>query len=210
MPSKKTLWVEGVDDEHVIKHLCGTKNGPKLDRIKQHCGIDALQELLPVELKACDEGDIVAVIVDADTDIGARWQAIRNRLDLAGYDNLPALPDPQGTILDPPDDKLLPRIGLWIMPNNQIDGILEDFLAFLIPPDSQLYEHVIKSIEGIPDEEQRFSAIREPKARIHTWLAWQEEPGYPYGKAITAKFLEPGVKEADELIDWLNRVFTPE
>jgi hypothetical protein len=51
---------------------------------------------------------------------------------------VPDDPAAEGTIIDPPDDKLLPRVGVWIMPDNQMKGILEDFLRFLVPGGSLL------------------------------------------------------------------------
>jgi len=93
------------------------------------------------------------------------------------------------------------------MPDNQTTGNLEDFLKFLVPADSELYEHVISSVDGIPPSEQRFSAVDRSKVLIHTWLAWQKDPGKPLGTAITAKYFDPTVPQVDTLISWLNRLF---
>jgi hypothetical protein len=80
-------------------------------------------------------------------------------------------------------------------------------------------EHVLKHVSGnrggprfdevanIPKGEVRFSKLDEPKAVIHTWLAWQEEPGRPLGTAITARYLDPHVPEVDVLVAWLNRLY---
>ena len=127
MAAKKILLVEGSDDEHVLKHLCGTRGGPRLDEVKPLEGVDRLLEYIPVRLKAIEDGDIVGVVIDADTDLSARWKSLRNRLILVGYRGAPEHPSPDGTILDPPADALLPRVGVWIMPDNQTKGILEDF-----------------------------------------------------------------------------------
>lgn len=45
------------------------------------------------------------------------------------------------------------------------------------------------------------------KAEIHTWLAWQKEPGKPLGQAITARYLNPNAPDAQQLIAWIRRVF---
>ena len=124
-----------------------------------------------------------------------------------GYQHVPDNPAAEGTILDPPADTLLPRVGIWIMPDNQTKGILEDFLRFLVPEGSQLFRHVESSVMAIPEGERRFSQFDEPKAIIYTWLAWQEKPGKPLGTAITAKFLDPNVGQVDVLIAWLKRLF---
>jgi len=100
-------------------------------------------------------------------------------------------------------------VGIWIMPDNQTNGILENFLRFLVPADSPLFEHVRSSVARIPAGERRFSQLAEPKAIIHTWLAWQEEPGRPLGTAITARYLDHEVAQVDILVSWLNRLFFP-
>jgi hypothetical protein len=45
---------------------------------------------------------------------------------------------------------------------------------------------------------------------MHTWLAWQEVPGRPYGHAIAKKYLRPKVKPVDALIAWWTKLFFPE
>jgi len=209
MAARKILLVEGTDDEHVLKHVCGNRGVGELDQIKSHGGVDELLESFPVRLKASEDGDIVGLVIDADTDLAPRWQSLRDRLIGVGYGAAPEGPAPDGTILDPPPGTLLPRVGVWIMPDNQTKGILEDFLGFLVPPESRLFDHVTSSVGTIPEGERRFGDPAEPKALIHTWLAWQEEPGKPLGTAITARYLDPDVAQVDALVSWLNRLFFP-
>jgi len=207
MASRKVLLVEGTDDEHVLKHICGNRGIPHLDDVKPHGSVDKLLDSVPVRLKASEEGDIVGVVIDADTDLAARWQSLRDRLIRVGYVNVPESPITGGTIIDPPDGVLLPRVGIWIMPDNQTKGILEDFLRFLVPAGSMLMNHVTASVSAIPEGERRFGNMAEPKVLIHTWLAWQKDPGNPFGTAITARFLDPDVAQVDVLVSWLKRLF---
>jgi hypothetical protein len=209
MAGWKILLVEGTDDEHVLKHICGNRGVAHLDEVKPHGSVDTLLESIPVRLKASEDGDIVGVVIDADTNVDARWHSLRDRLIDVGYQDVPADPAPDGTILDPPAGTLLPRVGIWIMPDNRTSGILEDFLRFLVPQEGHLFKHVQSSVATIPEGERRFSAVTEPKAIIHTWLAWQKEPGKPLGTAITARFLDPNVAQVDVLVSWLNRLFFP-
>ncbi len=46
-----------------------------------------------------------------------------------------------------------------------------------------------------------------PVAEIHTWLAWQEEPGSPLGQAITKRYLDADAPRAQQLMDWVRRLF---
>ncbi len=210
MADGKILLVEGTDDEHVLKHICGNRGIPHLDEVEKYGGIEKLLESLGVRLSLLNgEGDVIGIVIDADTDISARWQSIRERITNIGYQNVPDQPDPDGTILDSPAGTYLPRLGVWIMPNNQTSGILEDFLHSLVPQPNILFDHARDSVAAIPEGERRFKQLDEPKAVIHTWLAWQKNPGLPFGKAITASFLDPNVREVDVLAAWLKRLFFP-
>lgn len=211
MANRRVLLVEGVDDEHVMKHICGNHGIPELDEVKQHGGAPNLLESVPVRIKASEEGDVVGVVMDADTDLHARWQSIRGRIVAMGYDDVPEAPTADGTIIAPPEGTLLPRLGFWLMPDNRTDGILEHFLRFLVPQPNVLLDHVEKCVAAIPDGELRFRKPEdEPKAIIHTWLAWQREPGKPYGTAISERFLDPNVAEARVIASWLRKLFHPD
>jgi hypothetical protein len=208
MAPKKILLVEGTDDEHVLKHVCGARGVQTLDEIKPQGGVEQLLENFPIRLKESDV-EALGVVIDADTDLAARWLSLKAPLTTAGYESVPDDPVSTGTILSPPADALLPRVGIWIMPDNRTTGILEDFLRFLVPQGSCLFEHVQSSVATIPAGERRFSQLNQPKAIIHTWLAWQERPGKPLGTAITAQYLDPGVAQVDLLVSWLNKLFFP-
>jgi hypothetical protein len=141
--------------------------------------------------------------VDADVDLQARWQPLRGILHQTGYE-LPQLPIASGMILSPND---LPRVGIWIMPDNQLPGMLEDFAARLVAPSDSLWRRAELTVDAIPAEKRRFPAERIAKAKLHTFLAWQEEPGKPIGLAITAKYLDPNAIQAQQFIDWLRTLF---
>ncbi len=208
MSGRKILLVEGVDDEHVLKHLCGQRGVPTLEEITPLGSVERLLESFPVRLKESDV-EALGVVIDADLDIAARWRSLGDRLKKAGYEGVPDEPDADGTILSPPPKSLLPRVGIWIMPDNQTEGILEDFLRLLVPPSSRLFDHVESSVAAIPAGERLFSFRDQPKAIMHTWLAWQAEPGKPFGTAITAKFLDANVAQVDVLVAWLKNLFFP-
>ncbi len=200
------LLVEGADDKHVLNNICSNRGLPQLDDVKPLGGVSELLVAIPVQLKASNEvGDVVGVVIDADTDFDARWQSIRDRLTKAGYKDMPAAPDQKGTILEPPTSSALPRVGVWIMPDNRTCGTLECFLQFLVPRPNELLDHAAACVESITDP--LFGPNDKLKAIMHTWLAWQAEPGRPYGTAITARFLDPNVPQVDALISWLERLF---
>ena len=200
--------MEGTDDEHVLKHICGNRGIPHLDQVRPHDGDTDLLDDLSVQLRASsDEGDIVGVVIDADKNPSGRWQSIRNKLLESGYQDVPGQADPKGTILDPPNESLLPRVGVWIMPNNLSVGKLEEFLRLLVPQGDALIDYATQVVENLPV--QRFKDNDKPKGIMHTWLAWQTTPGRPYGTAITAGFLNAHAPQADVLVAWLNQLFYP-
>ncbi len=206
MTAKFVLMVEGPDDEHVVKNICGQRQLGTIECILSYGGKDRLIDGISVRLKQ-SEICALGVILDADTDLEARWQAVAYRLSIAGYTNVPAAPAPEGIVIDSPSNSLLPRVGVWLMPDNRTSGILEDFLLFLVPPGDGLLASVDQAIGSIPPDQRRFPELREAKARIHTWLAWQREPGKPFGQAISARYLDPNLPAASIFASWLQRTF---
>ena len=83
------------------------------------------------------------------------------------------------------------------------------FLRCLVPPYSALFNYAQCCLEKIPPtSEVKFGLKDKPKALLHTWLAWQKNPGRPYGTAITEKYLDnPHAQEADLFLDWFKRHF---
>lgn len=171
-------------------------------------GIGQLLESIPTRLKGSDI-NALGVLVDADTDIAARWRTIHDHLMRAGYPSIPGSPSPEGTIVDPPAGTILPKVGVWLMPDNRTHGILEDFVEFLVPAPRPLFECVRRCIERIPTGLRRFPDHAKPKAILHAWLALQEEPGKPMGTAITARYLKADVPQADAFVGWLKTLFFP-
>ena len=212
MDGKKILLVEGDNDMYVVKHICDKLRIPRPcdDEITPCGGVGSMLKRLPDEIEnAKEEWAVVGVIVDADTNLSKIWGEIRKIVMSSGYDDVPNKPVKDGTIIEPPEP--LPRLGFWIMPDNQSTGILEDFLHRLIPdyslvPESgSLYGHVVKSVDSIPD--RRFCDRREPKAIVHTWLAWQENPGLPMGTSITKDCFDLNAPEVDVFVSWLERLY---
>jgi hypothetical protein len=198
--------VEGPDDEHVVKHICGTLQLGEIECIKPYGGKDALIDGIGVRLKESDIG-MLGIILDADTDLPARWQSVASHLRAAGYRNVPTQPEADGTIIESPASSLLPRVGVWLMPDNKLPGNLEDFLNFLVPDGDGLLTHADQAIASIPEGQRRFAHTKVAKARIHTWLAWQDEPGKPFGQAISARYLDLHMPVANVFASWLKRTF---
>lgn len=199
----KTLLVEGIDDQHVIWSLLAYHGLPETFKVEQKGGVEKVIEVLPVQIKG-SKATAVGVVLDADLNLQGRWDAIRHVLNTAGYEGIPAVPDVAGTVLRTPN---LPRFGAWLMPNNDLTGMLEDFVQFLIAPGDDLWPRAIDAVDNIEDGQRRFIPNHESKAKLHTWLAWQADPGTPMGLAITKRFLDADAAVVTPFLDWLRALF---
>ncbi len=170
-------------------------------------GVSQLLGYLPVYLQERPPVlERLGIVVDADDSPQSRWDEIASRLQLAGYQPPSHLPL-EGLVFDHPTHDR-PKIGIWLMPDNQGNGKLEDFVKLLIPSSDRLRVKAEKTLDEIKQAKlQRYSDLDYPKALIHTWLAWQEDPGRPMGQAITQKVLSVDSPTADVFVAWLQRLF---
>lgn len=93
------------------------------------------------------------------------------------------------------------------MPDNRSPGQLEDFVGSLVSEGDRTFVRAQLAVAGIPKEERLFPEARTSKAILHTWLAWQEEPGKPMGTAITKRYLSTQGPVADAFAEWFKRCF---
>ena len=95
------------------------------------------------------------------------------------------------------------------MPDNQAPGAVEEFAVTLMPPDDPLWDYADNCVVGLADHmgTERFGKLPKSKARVHTWLAWQEEPGMPIGAAIRDHVLNPQAPAAQNFVAWVQRLF---
>ena len=96
------------------------------------------------------------------------------------------------------------------MPDNQLPGKLEDFVARLVRSDDGLLPLAAEATKNIPQNIRRFSEADLPKAIIHTWLAWQKDPGVRMGTALGNKYLDPQSPIAQTFVEWVRRLIKPE
>lgn len=200
------LIVEGPDDQRVIWALCQQHNVVNTFSVEtpKSGGVEALlrsirQQLMTPRLRT------LGMVLDADENLGRRWQAVADRLVNEGYTSVPGVPDRNGTIIDEFDK---PKVGIWLMPDNQLPGMLEDFVLNLIPQDDALRPKAERILAEIEEQDlHRYALIHHQKALIHTWLAWQRNPGQPMGQAITAHTLGRNEATAQSFVNWLNALF---
>jgi hypothetical protein len=199
----KKLLVEGNDDQHVILALCQKFNIAHTFDVIDCEGIDKLSNQIPIRFKQ-SEIQTLGFIIDADSDLLNRWHSLRSILILQGL-SVPAILPSTGLIINMPG-KI--KIGVWIMPNNNLNGMLEDFVSFLIPDGDDLIPIVHSVLDDIEHRHLcRYSPIHKSKALIHSWLSLQEEPGSPMGLGITKRYLTTDVDTCARLIGWIDELF---
>ena len=201
------LIFEGDDDKHVVMNLLYNHqhNGERLDELfspKSKDGVDPLIDTLNEELKATDLGAL-GVVLDADANPASQWARVTRVLSAHGCQNIPPTPSAHGTVVVARDGK---KIGIWVMPDNQHTGALEDFVGNLIAQNDALWPKAQADVNSIPATDRRFKNTYLSKAQIHTWLAWQEEPGTRMGQTFKKKYLDPNHPQATAFVDWIKRL----
>ena len=156
---------------------------------------------LPLVPKSRRRGRMaVGILPDAHDDPEARWNALRHRL-ADQHLNLPERPDPNGTVIDGS-----PRIGIWLWPDNQEPGELENFVEAMVPRRDGVWPLAQGYVDGIPEPERKFPPGKTLKAQLHAWLATRQTPGR-MGSSIGTGELEVDGPLAERFADWLRRLF---
>lgn len=171
-------------------------------------GVDSLIASIRSTVDA-PEREVVGILTDANDRPDERWQSITGRLRESNRfrgTSLPASPAPEGTII--PEGSRSPRVGIWLMPDNQVPGELEDFVAAMIPNGDPVWPRARDYIDGIPEADRRFAEGKTERAKVHAWLAAREDPRR-MGAAIGAGDLDTGVPSCQSFTDWLRRLFAP-
>lgn len=225
------LIVEGKDDQHIISNLLTEHKidnwrlqynqkenvGDGTIEIIFEKGAGPLLNNLPAQLQRPNQ-QRVGVVLDVDSDdddfpggIESRWDQIRNAAEKTGeLTSFPDAPRPDGTEFVIRQRERDLHVGVWLMPDNESAGAIEDFVLGLIPEDDTLLPKVKDCLGAVPEGERPFSKTDHTKAVVRTWLAWQEEPGKPMGGAVSAKFLDAESDLATRFVAWIRRLYDVE
>lgn len=236
MSYEHVLLVEGINDLHAVRNLVFRHGIPvhyREDReqgagpeecvfeIKQAGMIEDnegggesnLSRMIRSHLKAEDILTL-GIVADADNEPATCWEGRINDLfefedraftSIEDYDTRDGwIGETQNSIGDPV------RVGLWVMPDNESKGALEDFAARLIPAaedDQYLWDYAVDVVDGL--EVQRFRDADRGKAQMHSWLAWQDPPRELIGRSISRETggLDPHSELAQRFVDWIQRLF---
>lgn len=221
MASGKLLLVEGEADRGFFEQLCkvlaldtqvtGIEVATPKDVGGYRNSKQGVIKQFETQLKQLADGKIsrLGCVVDADyasadgLGFARTLEQLSARLTAAGFTAKPG--DAQAGLLFAHED--FHDVGCWIMPDNQCDGMLEDWLCRCRRPAEQsLIAHAKGALATLP--ETRFNtAIHSSKAELATWLAWQKNPGHGYYQVILDGLLDTSHQAYQALCDWLNHLY---
>lgn len=208
MEKDKILFVEGVNDREVIYRIENAYSLKGICEIKKCDNVDLAKSAFELFINEnASKVQSVGIIIDADTSFIDRWKSVRNLLVATNNYSVPEVLPADGLILDAITSGK-PRVGVWIMPNNKDNGMLEDFLLQQIPQEDDLLPFVDETMGELRSRKlQRFKDVHISKARAHTYLAWQEDPESTLAIALEKNYFAPKSKEVGVFANWMLNLF---
>jgi len=213
----RILLVEGEADRAFFEQICrfvglnaSVTVAPPKDLAGTHNTKEGVFNYLPTLLGQLADGQIsrLAVVVDADSVAnGGGYEPTIRRVEkiVAPYGFVLAAHTIGGMVFQHNDG--LADFGLWVMPNNADEGMLEDWIKLSIHPDERgLFAHAETVVAALP-QPPKFKPIHRSKAEVATWLAWQKQPGHGTYRAIEDGLIDIIGAHYKNLIAWLGHVF---
>ena len=203
-PPDRVLLVEGESDVHVVQHLWRRQDAPMPSiRIEGKGTLGKVLDAIGPEMKVSGR-KAVGILVDANDSLAERWRDLSDRCRAENID-LPPQPTTTGTILEAVDGR--PRIGIWLMPDNESPGELEDFVRTMIPTDDPVWPRSEGYVDRIPVADRRFRPGKLLRAKLYAWLATRENAGR-MGAAIGAGDLRVDGVLGSTFATWLRSLYT--
>lgn len=207
----KKLIVEGDQDKRVIPQLIEA-NGIAWGETRETAIVDIEsygsdqfidETIISTELKASGL-TALGLIIDADGDFNARWASIKN----ACSRSIANIPDqiPESGLIHLTATGV--KFGVWIMPDNKTQGMLETFLTYLIPDESELiWKYAQEATQEAKHKGASFIDSHCDKAYIYTWLAWQDPPGRQLHNAVMERIFNPTHPKAQTFVNWFRQLY---
>lgn len=150
-----------------------------------------------------DEMTGLGIVADMDLASDNRYLELRRILEAERFRGIPDQIGVDGLVVDEAASGCL---GVWLMPDNLGEGMTETFAAQLFADADPGWAHAQAVVSNLPDHARSFDPVRHSdKARIHTWLAWQEDPGGSLGDAVLRGYLDVNGALADRFCAWVDR-----
>ena len=214
--TQRILLVEGDADRAFFELICKALAldtvtvAPPRNLEGSHNTKEGVFKHLPVLLSQLADGRTsqLAVIVDADSAVngGGYAQVIQKVTNIVERFGFALATHPSGGIVYQHNDGLA-DLGLWVMPDNYNEGMLEDWIKGSIHPSEQaLFDHAEATVAALP-QPQKFNQIHRTKAEVATWLAWQKHPGHGNYRAVEDGLIYTKGALYQKLAAWLGHVY---
>lgn len=199
------LIVEGISDKDFIQQLLEYEGlninldirvvtAPDVDKAISHTTKQAVIRALDAVIKQLDDGSYerIGVLIDMDYQHDSptpikqlNVQQLNVKLNQHNFIKTSQLSDDKGIYFNNPD--FSHPIGVWLMPNNQDEGYLEDWIESCITDKRASYfdsaENFINSFNNA-----HFKPHVATKAKVYTWLAIQPKPSQDLSRCLSPKY----------------------
>ncbi len=207
---RSRLFVEGESDYHFVGHLCHKHKMKARWLTEAKTGYSNVIAAAKAAFTERD-GPPVGIVVDADRDFANRWSDIVSEFSrpdpqLRVPVPIPQSPDPRGTVVEQSGG--LPRVGIWVMPDNGSPGDLETFAVQMIPDRDEVWPLAQDYIDGIPDDRAKRFGCRSDRATLYAWIATGKKPPY-LGLAVKNEELNWQTPNCKAFVAWLGKLFGP-
>lgn len=218
--SERLLLVEGDADKRFFDAICKSQGldtevqvAPPKEVGGQHNTKQGVIKHLSVLVKQLEDGSIkrLSVVVDADYEdehglgFTRTVEQVTNVVKKLGFDSAKEVDEAHGGLVFPHSDGLA-DLGLWVMPDNRREGMLEDWIKqCIIQAEQPLFQHAVKVIESLA--QHKFKSIHRSKAEVATWLAWQKLPGRGPYYALEEQLIDSKNALFLGLTNWLAHMF---
>lgn len=217
--SELLLLVEGVNDCHAISQIVWLARKAEPAFGIYECGSDngVLDMVAATLVDTTRAKRVLGLVLDSDIEGVPPDKVVQSRLDQLRYrtDGYYSLPDTfpeQGLIVSPvrtrPDAHRLPKLGVWLMPNNRSWGMFEDLLIQSLP------DRTIQYTTGVVDKAKvdgvaAFKDAHKAKAIVRTYMAWQDPDVQYLGLAVRQRMFPQVSTECRQFLQWLDDLFVP-
>ena len=207
----KQLLVEGEEDKFAVvglmeHHVSWSNNKAQAPVFIEAAGsVSEILNATYIRTKLKESGlEILGIMIDADDHPDTRWSSLRSTC-LPTFPTMPLALPASGLVVQ--NESGL-RLGFWLMPDCSSSGMLETFLRHLVPdPAEPLWQHATASFDAAVLLGATCRPVHTDKAKIHTWLAWQDPPGDSLGRALTKKTLDPQASDAVAFVAWFKQLY---
>jgi hypothetical protein len=218
--SKRILLVEGKSDEAFYGAMCTFLGLAARVKVAPPKGLgqgfnnkEGAFNTLPMLLKQLGDGQLerVALVVDADheeaSSLGYRRtvERVTDIVEPFGFERKAVASTKPGGLLFRSTEGL-DDFGLWVMPGDGCDGMLENWIKHcIVSSDAPLMRLAERAVTDL--DSPKFKELHRIKAEVATWLAWQKAPGRGLEHAIDGELLDQSNERVVQLTSWLRNMY---